>query len=129
MTGDPQRSDVDILIDMWRDGDLQELGRAYAQWVYQELAPLYTAVAMVAVTVELALVGAVLWWAWRSDRLTAVWMRRLRVGLAVSAVFGAVRFALFPTFVAALWLVGVVVALLLLNRPTAQLPETDKETL
>lgn len=80
-------------------------------------------IATVAVTVELLLVGVLLWWAWRQDRLTGKWRRRLMAALPIAVLFGLVRLALAPSVVGAVWLAGVVVAWTFVAR----IPVTDPD--
>lgn len=121
-----QRDTFDALLELHERGELVPLlTEAFDEAVTvvrEDYLPIYLAVTTVAVTVELLLVGALLWWAYRSDRLTAKWRRRLLAALPVAVLFGGVRLALSPSVLGGLWLAGVAAAWVLV---VARVPAVD----
>lgn len=116
------------LLEAHHDGDLMPmLEDAYAQTLEllrTDYLPLYVTVATIAVTVELLIVAALMWGAYRSGRMTDKWRRRLLVALPVAVLFGGIRLLLNPSVLGGLWLAGVTAAwCLILTRPTRE-PET-----
>lgn len=119
---------LDTLWELHQNGELLPLlGDAYqyaVDRVREDYLPLYTSIITAAITVELVLVGVLVWWAARSDRLTSKWRRRLLAALPVAVLFGAVRLMLDPSVLGGSWLAGVGVAWwLVFTRIPAQGPE------